>query len=119
MSIRLSLIVAAFALQCAGCGESGCRIGGTVTHGGRVVERAAIAFEPDGMLSPAALVPVRNGRYEIPADKQLVPGKYVVRISSIGDDERHKSEFPPYLTAAEIGPGRSEVNFDVPENRPK
>ena len=79
--LRLALITA---LVLSGCGgkESGIPVSGEVTFQGRPLDQGSIEFSPAEGQGTISGAPIMNGRYEIPADHGLQPGKYDVRISS-------------------------------------
>lgn len=86
-------LVASFAFA-TGCGSSDglqrLPIDGTVTLDGQLLEDGRIQFFPDpGNAEPimggAAIV---AGSYAIPRSEGLVPGTYVVRISSASGEEK-------------------------------
>jgi hypothetical protein len=116
MSRLVPLAVVALALTLGGCGPSACRVTGSVTRDGQPLAQGNIAFEPDGVNGPAAVVPVRGGRYDVPAGKELVPGHYKVRIGPAGwlGEGAPPASFPQYTTETDLTPGLSERNFDVP-----
>ncbi len=104
----------------AGCAPSACKVMGTVTQDGQPLNSATIAFEPQDMVGPAAMVPVKNGQFEVPESRQLVAGKYLVRITPgawMGGADV-PTDFPPFTTTVNLNLGLSEVNFDVPKPPP-
>jgi hypothetical protein len=82
--------MAVFLLLAGGCGDStGGRqeISGTVTLKGQPLDEGFIQFLPLDNASPDQLATrsgamIQNGKYLIPKEKGLVPGKYRVVISS-------------------------------------
>src|SRR5687767_4430562 len=67
-----------------GCGSSDGRraVSGTVTFQGKPLDRGTIDFYRTGEPTVAAGTLISDGRYEIPAEKGLLPGKYLVKIES-------------------------------------
>ncbi|WP_052639845.1 hypothetical protein [Zavarzinella formosa] len=99
--LNLLLITGCLAMS-GGCGPTDGRraVKGTVTYQGKPVENGTITFQttttPPAMAGGA---PIQDGKYEIPADKGLEPGKYRVLISAAGP--------PAKLTPAERAAGVS------------
>jgi len=90
------LLVLAAAFPAGGCGDDarGLRaVSGTVTLKGTPVEVGMIDFIPaagtsgGGTYTKSGAV-IADGKYEIPKEKGLVPGKYKVSISA--PDKHHK-----------------------------
>lgn len=80
-----SLIVLPLLAFVAGCGGSGGRekVSGTVTFQGKPLDAGNITFLAVSESSPTSTgAMITDGKYEIPRDKGLVPGKYKVAISS-------------------------------------
>ncbi len=75
--------VCATAFLLLGCGSSGTGVyvTGTVTFDGNPVETGQIAFEPQqvGVMAVAMIV---NGSYQLPRERPLTPGRYLVRITA-------------------------------------
>jgi hypothetical protein len=85
-------------LLAGGCGNAAGRqaISGKVTLKGVPLDEGVIEFHPQGD-SPVALATkaaalIKDGRYQIPRDKGLVPGKYKVVLTS-GD--KKVPDLPP------------------------
>src|SRR5688572_18410502 len=75
-----ALVIAAF----LGCGRSDGRqlVSGTVTFQGKPLDQGTIDFYAAGKSTVEAGALITEGKYEIPADKGLLPGKYLVKIQS-------------------------------------
>lgn len=70
------------AVFAGGCGPAGgVPVRGTVTFDGTPIPAGIIAFVgPDG--GPGVYGgPIRDGRYEVPADRMMPPGTYRVQVS--------------------------------------
>jgi hypothetical protein len=67
-----------------GCGSGGrVKVTGTVTVDGEPLESGSISFRPvDIGAAPSSGGGVAEGRFDLPADKGLVPGKYRVTIAA-------------------------------------
>ena len=96
-SKRLGLLVALAAIVTAGgCGDNaGGRqaVSGTVTLKGKPVEVGMLEFRPaagasDGITYTRSGAVIADGKFEIPKEKGLVPGRYKVSISA--PDKHHK-----------------------------
>ncbi len=81
------LLCALTGLLASGCGESGperLAASGEVTLDGQPLETGSIAFIPaEGTQAPSVGGTIENGRYELPAEKGALVGKYNVRITSM------------------------------------
>ena len=106
----------------AGCGGGGLQVRGTVTRGGQPLSAGIIAFEPATDVSTAgagAVASIRDGRFEVKADKQLRPGRYLVRISPelIGSGTDLKTappQFPHWETHVELKASNEPLTLDMP-----
>jgi hypothetical protein len=68
----------------AGCGGDGrLPITGTVSYKGEPIDHGSIEFIPTAGGKTASGAIITGGRFTIPADKGLLPGKYTVKISSV------------------------------------
>ncbi len=99
-----SLVLALGLSGCNGSGDGLPRqaVSGTVTFGGQPLATGAIQFVPAGGMGAGGGIVggamILNGKYSIPRDGGLIPGKYKVSINSgNATGERPK---------AELGPGR-------------
>ncbi len=127
------LVFATFSV--AGCGEGFPRhqISGTVTHGGMMVERGSITFEPTesvGKTAPTGTAKIENGKFATARDQSPTTGRYTVRVvihdmNIIRDMEKNpKKEFvgtlnliPPYEQTVEIPPPGGQLNIEVPPSK--
>jgi hypothetical protein len=80
--------ILALALLAAGCGPKTDRleISGQVNLDGAPLDDGLIRFTSGGDTPMAAGAVIQDGRYEIPAEKGLLPGEYVVVIHSPDND---------------------------------
>lgn len=78
------LVVSGLALAIAGCGGDARRaVSGAVTVDGEPLQDGIIRFEPlAGTSGSGAGTAIVDGRYTLPADKGLFPGRFRVRIES-------------------------------------
>src|SRR5262249_52721258 len=68
---------------CAGGGAKRCAVSGAVKWRGQPLDQGAITFLPeDPALGTSGGALIQDGRYSIPADQGLLPGRYKVTISS-------------------------------------
>ena len=111
----------------AGCSPSGVNVTGSVKYGENPMVLGLITFEPQagsGTTGAGTTVAIRDGQFTVPADKQIVPGKYMVRISppeiGSGVDLRNvPPQFPLFETPIEVKPGMAPLEFQVPEMKKK
>ena len=72
------------ALSSVGCSNNSSgrfEVQGEISLNGTPVEAGTISFSPQGENKDSrAAMPFQGGRYEIPVEKGLVPGKYLVQI---------------------------------------
>lgn len=92
VTLMLSLLI--------GCGSenplSRQRVTGTVTLNKEPVANGTIRFEPAGPQGVASGTTISQGKFDIPAERGLPTGEYIVRISAAGEG-----------VAAEAAPGDS------------
>src|SRR5205809_6737048 len=95
----VSLSVIAFA-GLTGCGNADGKraVSGSVQFQGKPLDQGTISFYPLDSPKPGAEALITAGRYSIPADQGLLPGKYVVRL-------RSTEEFP--ITPDEYAAGKT------------
>jgi hypothetical protein len=82
---RLGLVLTAFSLSLNGCGGDPLgrhAISGTVTVDGKPLEKGNIGFQPTEGQATSEGAMVVAGKYNIPRDSGLVPGKYRVSINA-------------------------------------
>jgi hypothetical protein len=67
----------------AGCSQGDGRqeVSGEVTFQSKRVDQGSVEFIPLGGGASHSGAPIVDGRYNIPANKGLLPGKYAVKIS--------------------------------------
>jgi hypothetical protein len=94
---RVALLLALAAiLPASGCGDDALgrqAVSGTVTLKGKPVEVGMLEFRPaapasDGATYTRSGAVIADGKFDIPKEKGLVPGKYKVSISA--PDKHHK-----------------------------
>jgi len=67
----------------AGCGGDGrSKVHGFVKHQGKPLKAGVISFIEEGAIAPSGGSAIIDGRYEVPAEAGLKPGKYAVAISA-------------------------------------
>jgi hypothetical protein len=84
-TLLLWLFIGALVADLSGCSGRGKHraISGEVKWRGQPLDRGGITFEPeDPGLGSGGGAMIKNGRYSIPAEHGLLPGRYRVRISS-------------------------------------
>jgi len=121
-SYRATLLIGGLVLVLAGCGGSAVPLTGTVTRDGQPLQGGVIAFEPEagsGTTGAGANTAIKDGKFALPRDKALPPGKYVVRVSpeplgSGTDLKTAPPQFKPWETKIEIKSGSGPLTFDVP-----
>jgi len=71
-----------------GCGDDGrYQISGAATFQGNPIATGEVRLTPDtstGNRGPAVLAMIREGRYQTPADKGVLGGHYVLRVTGYG-----------------------------------
>jgi hypothetical protein len=64
-----------------GCSGDRAEVSGTVKLNGKLIEEGAITFIPvEGTQGPGTGAVIRDGKYHIPADKGVTPGKNRVEL---------------------------------------
>jgi hypothetical protein len=85
-----TMVFATLMAAVLGCGkgDTGGRLGiaGSVTFQGKPLDKGTIEFSSTGEIAAMTGAMIKNGSYEIPAEKGLPPGKFLVRISSVAED---------------------------------
>jgi len=93
--VALAAVASMLLLSGPGCGASDNlpreAISGSVSVAGKPLESGLVTFNPDGADIPtqggAAVV---AGKFSIPREQGLVPGKYKVAVSAAGDTPERK-----------------------------
>ena len=82
-SFRSAAIVTAVVVltTCLGCGSKTKTLTGKITFDGNPLDQGQITFEPKG-LGKMSVAQIVEGTYTLPDKFGLVPGDYVVRITS-------------------------------------
>jgi len=134
LRIRLRSALLLFSLTVVlvtGCG-SGAGVSGSVKIDGQAVDVGGIAFFKEGTKEPAASGRVAGGRYELPRNPKMEPGKYTVKITWLkptgkkvksetdsGVEEAEVAEYIPYeyntqsKLSVEISSGSNTHDFDL------
>lgn len=115
-----AILLGVIAMLCSGCGPGNplgrIAVSGTVQLGGQPLDQGSIEFSPtEGGPNIASGGRIKNGRFRIPAHQGLLPGTYVVRISSAqATDEPIEPEFPGEspIVARERIPAEYNVKSD-------
>jgi hypothetical protein len=73
------------AMWLGGCGPepAGLSVSGEVTFQGKPLDQGTITFSPEDGQGTFSGGQIQDGRYLVPAENGLAPGKYTVRIMSI------------------------------------
>lgn len=73
-------LLAFASMALSGCGSTPpCSVSGTVSFEGQPIENGSLKFEPIGVSdSPGGRSLITGGKYNIPADQGMLPGKYRV-----------------------------------------
>ena len=97
------------ALILAGCGGGNKRrpVSGTIKFKGAPLENGHVTFiSTTPPIGPVAGAPIRDGKFEMPADMGIEPGIYRVSISSPkGEGERT----PEQIAAGASTPGKEQI----------
>ena len=81
--LGLAVMLGVTVLGCGSRNPLGRRaVSGRVTFAGEPLDQGTISFEPQQQPGFAGGAVILDGRYDVPADKGLPPGKYLVRIYS-------------------------------------
>jgi hypothetical protein len=108
------LLAASMALVAVGCGRVGtdrCALTGSVTLAGKPIDGGNIQIEPlDVKQTSASGALIQQGRYAIPRETGLAPGKYRVRIYCA---ETTDAKIVPTITGgpqnAHVGPPKELI----------
>jgi hypothetical protein len=86
----LTMTFALLLLTLLGCSSDGrLAVSGTVTLDGKPLEKAAISFQPAaGSEGHSAGGQITNGKFLLPADHGLKPGKYFVTVQAFKETGR-------------------------------
>lgn len=92
-----SVLLLGVLLIAPGCGEgdplSRQRVSGEIKLDGAPLANGTIAFSPTDPKGTSSGASITDGKYEIPAEKGLPPGDYLVRITA-SDDNAQPVEAP-------------------------
>ena len=92
-------------------------VAGLVLLDGRPLPRGSILFfaghHPVFGTAVAAGTLIQNGRFSIPGDKGLVPGRYRIAISEIGPHHDHLAPLNPEFVADEAIPNRFNIQTEL------
>lgn len=80
----------------AGCGEAGgerCSVKGSITLNGVPIETGTIVFEPQGQGGARGGASIKNGEYEIPIEREMWAGSFVVRVTGFRETGRTRAPF--------------------------
>ncbi len=95
----LLLLAAVATLGCGGDPNGPQRVSGRVTFRGEPLDQGVIAFVDPSNSVQAGGALVRDGKYDIPAEHGLTPGKYQVTISSPSGSSVTPEEYAAGKTA--------------------
>jgi hypothetical protein len=124
-------IALTFLVASAGCGRSGVPVEGSVSLAGASVDNGTIAFEPADGKGPVVGGAIHDGKYRVPKEAGMLPGKKLARITAIYKTGRQVArgtgaapgamaeELKTILPApapCEIQPGPpNRLDFDLPQ----
>ena len=123
MRRTLFAAVAVVAAALAGCSsdEKLHDVSGTVTHGGKLIPKGLIFFDPDGG-GPQGFANIENGKFDTAVAGQgrgICGGKYTVRIG--GFDGKAAPEapfgqalFPEHTFSRDLPAQTQTLDYDVP-----
>ena len=125
MTIVRLVCLSGLALAVAGCGSGGVVVTGTVTLGEQPLQTGVIALEPEpasGTTGPGASLTIQNGTFVFEKNKNLTPGRYVVRVSPAplftGTDlKTAPPRFRPWEKKVELVSGNNPFTFDLPDSQ--
>ena len=119
-----------FCLALTGCGGEKLQgFSGTVTLDGQPLEKGSISFTPDASKGntsgTSTIAPIKNGRYELPADQGISGGWYEVRVEATewvegegeGAEGFNRNLIEPYITSHEFKPDDKTFDVDIPASR--
>jgi len=130
MLVILAAIGTAGLVATTGCsrrpqGPARHAVSGRITFAGQPVPAGRISFEPDttaGNAGPGGYGEIKAGRYTTYPDMGTVGGPHVVIITGFdgvpaGELVDGRPLFREYRTTADLPPGRTTVDFDVPARK--
>ena len=100
-----------------GCGSKGqpCSVSGAVKYGGTPIHQGSIRFEPvDANLGVGVATQITSGSYEIPLDRSLMAGNYMVMIFAT-KETGNIIKAPEWLSGKPIEPYKEVVQY-IPAN---
>lgn len=97
----IGLFAVVTAVVFSGCGDPNGpqAVSGSITFQGKPLDQGTISFFAPDAPSPAAACLITDGRYDIPASQGLIPGKYLVRITSTEEFRITPDEYAAGKTA--------------------
>lgn len=85
----LATVAAVMAITGCSRGDGRQRITGRVTLDGQPLAQGAINFRPaPGVSANSSGGPIKAGQFELPADRGLVPGRYMVTVTAMQETGR-------------------------------
>ncbi|MDY0166379.1 MAG: hypothetical protein RBS80_07535 [Thermoguttaceae bacterium] len=88
-TILLAGLVAVAMVTGCSRGDGRQRVTGRVTLDGQPLPEGAINFRPaPGVSANSSGGPIKAGRFELPADRGLVPGRYLVTVTAMRETGR-------------------------------
>lgn len=95
-----SFLLLACVAAVTGCGGDGrSKVTGTVQYKGQPIKAGVISFIEEGAVASAGGSAITDGKYELPGESGLKPGKYSVSINV--PDSKAKMEAMPGISGPE------------------
>ena len=99
----------------SGCGEAGgepCSVKGSISLNGIPIETGTIVLEPQGQGGARGGASIKNGKYEIPIERGMWVGSFIVRVT--GFRETGETEAPFETLEGEVADDIAVVEELVP-----